>query len=84
MHKLCAIILQNVVVEIKGSIRKLLNMLFRVLMTKFTNRNIIAIVLTLDFINTVANIDSLSFIHANLLNYARCSYKHIILLIPPN
>lgn len=77
MYKLWAIILQNVVANIKGSVSKLLIMLFRVLMTKFTNRNFIAFVLiTLDFINTVASMDSLSVIHANLFSYARCSYKH--------
>lgn len=77
MYKLWAIILQNVVANIKGSVSKLLIMLFRVLMTKFTNRNFIAFVLIiLDFINTVASMDSLSVIHANLFSYARCSYKH--------
>lgn len=77
MYKLWAIILQNVVANIKGSVSKLLIMLFRVLMTKFTNRNFIAFVLIiLDFINTVASMDSLSVIHANLLSYARCSDKH--------
>lgn len=65
--------------EIKGSIRKFLNMLFCVLMIKFINRNIIVIVFILDFINIVVNIDFFFFIYVNFLSYVWCSYKYNII-----
>ena len=64
--------------------------LFSVLMTKFTNRKLIAIVLTLDLINTVANIDSLSLIHAimriSLVMHGVVlnTIQYMILFIPSN